>query len=129
MTAKSTTSTAVESKPKKKSTIQTVIDDKMLPQLVSGSVWKKVEGESDEDHLARIIVVQTTLVKFMKTVKTALKMFDDELKNQRNIQGTDHLTGVNYFRKPRTPKEGGTDTSLMDDLSFGEDEDEDETSE
>jgi len=107
---------------KKKGVVQTVIDDKMLQQLVSGSIWTQ-----DTDQ---IISVRNTLEKFMKTVKASLKMFDEELKNQRKIHGDDHLKEVNFFRKPRTPKDG-VDTSLMDDLSFGEDEDEedDETSE
>jgi len=100
---------------KKKGVVQTVIDDKMLQQLVSGSIWTQ--------EVDQIVSVRNTLEKFMKTVKASLKMFDEELKNQRKIHGEDHLTGVNFFRKPRTPKEG-VDTSLMDDLSFDEDDDE-----
>lgn len=123
MTAKST-ATPVEGKPKKRSTTQIVIDEKMLPQLVSGSVWKRVENETDEEYLARLTYVQTTLVKFIKNFKTACKMFDDELKNQRNIQGSDHLAGLNFFRKPREAKKG-EETSLLDEFSMGDDEDED----
>lgn len=96
-------------KPKKKSVIQTVIEDKMLVQLVSGSIWT----ETPE----RIVEVRETLEKFMKTVKTSLKMFDDELKNQRKIHGDDHLKDVKFFRKPREAKES-EDNSLLDDLSF-----------
>ena len=112
--------------PKKKSALQTVIDEKMLPTLVNGSVWKQIDGESDEEYLARLIRTRETIGRFLKVVKAALKMFDDELKNQRNIHGEDHLTGVNWFRKPRTAKEK-SGNSLLDELSFDDDDEEVET--
>jgi hypothetical protein len=115
--------TATETPAKKKSATQIVIEEKMLPQLVSGSVWKRNENETDEEYSARIIHVRSTLGRFLKSLKTACKMFDTELTNQRNILGSDHLTGVEWFRKPRTKKEGTETDSLMDEFAFDEDDD------
>jgi hypothetical protein len=97
--------------PKKRSPLQQVIEDKMLQELVSGSIWTLDETE--------IVARKATLDKFRKVISSAYRMYDEELKNQRKIHGSDHLKDVTYFRNPRTVKEG---TSLMDDLSFGEDD-------
>jgi hypothetical protein len=97
--------------PKKRSPLQQVIEDKMLQELVSGSIWTLDETE--------IVARKATLDKFRKVISSAYRMYDEELKNQRKIHGNDHLKDVTYFRNPRTVKEG---TSLMDDLSFGEDD-------
>jgi len=95
--------------PKKRSTIQTVIEDKMLPELVSGSIWKLTEDE--------IVARKATLDKFRKTLAAAFKMYDAELRNMRKIHGEDHLKTVTYFRKPRDKKESG-ESDLMDELDF-----------
>lgn len=81
----------------------------MLPELVSGSIWKLSEEE--------IVARKETLDKFRKTLATAFKMYDDELKNQRKIHGDDHLKSVTFFRKPRDVKEK-PENDLMSELDF-----------
>lgn len=95
--------------PKKRSVIQTVIEDKMLPELVSGAIWKLTEEE--------IVSRKDTLDKFRKTLASAFKMYDTELRNIRKIHGEDHLKNVTFFRKPRDKKESG-ESDLMDELDF-----------
>ena len=95
--------------PKKRSTIQTVIEDKMLPELVSGSIWKLTEDE--------IVSRKETLDKFRKTLAAAFKMYDTELRNMRKIHGDDHLNKVTYFRKPRDKKDSN-ESDLMDEFDF-----------
>ena len=95
--------------PKKRSVIQTVIEDKLLPELVSGSIWKLTEEE--------IVSRKETLDKFRKTLSSAFKMYDTELKNLRKIHGDDHLKNVSFFRKPRAEKEKG-ESDLMSEFDF-----------
>ncbi len=81
----------------------------MLPELVSGSIWKLSEEE--------IVQRKMILDKFRKTLAAAFKMYDTELRNQRKIHGEDHLKNVTYFRKPRAQKEN-EDNDLLGELDF-----------
>jgi hypothetical protein len=100
--------------PKKRSTLQTVIEDKYLSELISGSIWKLSETE--------IVSRKETLDKFRKLLASAYKMYDKELQNLRKIHGEDHLTNVSYFRKPRSKKENADD-DLLSELEMESDED------
>jgi molybdopterin converting factor small subunit len=91
----------------KRSTLQTVVEDGLLRELVSGDIWKLEDAE--------IKAHKETLDKFRKLCAAAFKMFDEELTNRRNINGAEYLKEVNHFRKPRT---SGSDDSLLKDLDF-----------
>ena len=106
---------AAKATPKKRSTLQIVIEDKYLSELVSGSIWKL----TDEEIVSR----KETLDKFRKVLGSAYKMYDKELQNLRKIHGDDHLANVTYFRKPRSKKESNDD-DLMSELEMDDSDDE-----
>ena len=99
----------------KRSTLQIVIEDGLLKELVSGDVWNKPDEMSDEDFFKLISGKIETLKKFRGLIQSAFKMFDEELTNRRNISGADFLKGLDHFRKPRS---GSSDNSLLNDLDF-----------
>lgn len=99
-------------KPIKKSTLQLVVENGYLRELVSGDIWKRPEKEIKE--------IEEILVKFRKLVATAYKMHDEELQTRRNIQGSDYGLTLEFFRKPRETKE---EKSLADEFDMAADED------
>lgn len=103
---KMTTKTEPQEAPKR-STLQEVVEDGLLRELVSGDIWKL----TDEQIKAH----KDTLDKFRKLCAAAFKMFDEELTTRRNINGSDYLKGISHFRKPRST---GSDNSLLNDLDF-----------
>lgn len=93
--------------PVKRSIMREVVEEGYLGELVSGDLWKRDDEE--------IVKIREALGKFKNVIGQAFKMFDEELNTRRTINGTDHLKGVEYFRKPRESKQGNT---LANDLEF-----------
>ena len=108
---------AAKATPKKRSTLQIVIEDKYLSELISGSIWKLPETE--------IVGRKETLDKFRKLLGSAYKMYDKELQNLRKIHGDDHLENVTFFRKPRSKKENADD-DLLSELEMDDSEESDD---
>jgi hypothetical protein len=100
----------------KRSTLKAVIEDKVLPDLMSGSIW----DYSEDEIIAKIELMH----KFRKLVATACKKFDKVLEDQRIIKGSDYLEDAKYFRNPRT-KKNNSEASLMDELSMDDEDEED----